>query len=113
MSLLRVRSTVGRMMVAVAVVGVVSALLVECERRRDRFRSLARAYRGRAIFRAMDRQACVLMARTTVPSEGGRHLAEDSRGARLRGYLEGMERKYERAALYPFLPVAPDPPEPE
>jgi hypothetical protein len=27
-------------------------------------------------------------------------------------YFEALQRKYERAARYPWLPVAPDPPEP-
>lgn len=35
------------------------------------------------------------------------------RSRRLAGYHATLRRKYERAARYPWLPIEPDPPEPE
>lgn len=41
----------------------------------------------------------------TCPKEAG--------ASRLCDYYDGLEKKYRRAARYPWLPVAPDPPVPE
>lgn len=46
--------------------------------------------------------------KTPRPSAGPQPLE-----AKLLAYLEEMERKYDRAASRPWLPVDPDPPEPE
>jgi hypothetical protein len=36
-----------------------------------------------------------------------------ARGEQMATYHRGLRIKYERAARYPWLPVAPDPPEPD
>jgi hypothetical protein len=42
-----------------------------------------------------------------------RSLREAARDSRLATYRAAMVRKYRHAAGYPWLPVEPDPPEPE
>ncbi len=102
MKLPRVRFTVRRMMVAVAVVGTAFGSSVVLWRRAERFRRLA-ADHGMFRVRVNDGPECSMWFKvdgdTTSPvrDEWRRALAE----------------KYDRAARYPWLPVAPDPPEPE
>jgi hypothetical protein len=90
MRLPRVRFTVRRLMVAVAVVGFALASLTlsaNYSRRADYFASLQPEW---------------------VSWQSGSH----SFRAKWDYWVE-MEHKYRRAARYPWLPVAPDPPEPE
>jgi hypothetical protein len=89
MRLLRPRFTVRRLMVAVAVVGVVLGIGSDLDRRRRRFLDLRSYYREKAVI----------------------HSECWTRIVSMRDYY--LSRKYERAARYPWLPVAPDPPEPE
>ncbi len=95
----RVRFTVRRMMVAVAGVAVV---LVLYQRHRT-FERLAADHRNAAMIarpiRIISRQPrrWIWML---LPSPY--HEREDE-----------LARKYERAARYPWLPVEPDPPEPQ
>ncbi len=91
MPLPRVRFTVRRMMVAVAVVaiGVVGYVNVEKDRTRRVWIAAEHAYEAE------------LLAKSAGSSP-----------AKFRWH-EAMAAKYLRAARYPFLPVAPDPPEPE
>jgi hypothetical protein len=88
MTLPRVRFTVRRMMVAVAAVAACSAIvhLVALSRRYER-ESMVH-WLLRMVFEVEGNNRCV-------------------------AYHERMGEKYDRAARYPFLPVAPDPPEPE
>jgi hypothetical protein len=90
MPLPRVRFTVRRLMVAVAVIGLACGLW----RRSAAYAEKAR-YNWSMAFALMH----------GYPGPEGR--------LREIGYLQDLARKYERAARYPFLPVAPDPPEPE
>ena len=86
MPLPRVRFTVRWMMVAVVIVAVISAVLA----RAARFRELAH-YHGTKV--AFVSPPSPLVTKTLY------HLK--------------MVEKYLFHARYPFLPVAPDPPEPE
>jgi hypothetical protein len=109
MRLPRVRFTVRRMMVSVAVASsCVAAYLVAT--RGGEFREEAIEYLQREQFR--------------VKAEHYGHRLADLSDIKVipghpdplhrrREYYDQMRKKYERAARYPWLPVAPDPPEPE
>jgi hypothetical protein len=93
--------TTRRWMIAVAVVGLIlgGSAMVE---RVVRFHRLAYWYRIAEEINRGDR--VVLPGGISVQSGGSKPLA---------GYYAGLWRKYEHAARYPWLPVEPDPPEPE
>ena len=96
MGLPRVRFTVRRMMVAVAAVALMSYGVVLWRR--------ASEYRGRADSYGI---------RVIMVDSGLSPDDLERKNRRLNEYYESMQRKYDRAARYPWLPVAPDPPEPE
>ncbi len=98
----RVRFTVRRMMVAVAVVGVVLCLHLYLREKAD---PLSRGYREIADRHEM-RLHQISMDIVYRPAEKARWMLHAAHHA-------AMVEKYSRAARYPFLPVAPDPPEPE
>jgi hypothetical protein len=114
MSLPRVRFTVRRMMVAVAIVAL---LIYGCMVRRHRL-SLAAlcqiADRGvrhtGASYRLEDGIETLRTVKTGAPALTPAEVEGRRRRA---AYWVALGRKYERAALIPWLPVAPDPPEPE
>jgi hypothetical protein len=81
------------MMVAVAIIGSALAITIE---RHERFRWIAIQHRG---------QVPILSPIKPV--------GMDDKRWRLHQWHLSMARKYERAAGYPWLPAAPDPPEPE
>jgi hypothetical protein len=87
------RFTVRRLMVAVAIIGSALGITIE---RRERFRWIAVHHRA------------------AVPQHipGIMPLGMEDKDWRLIEWHESMARKYEHAARYPWLPVAPDPPEP-
>jgi hypothetical protein len=95
MRLPRLRFTVRRMMVAVAVVGI---LLGTMTVRRGHSLRLATYHQGQ-VKRLYDQYG----------------EAENFFGRASGGILwhSELQWKYERAARYPWLPVEPDPPEPE
>jgi hypothetical protein len=109
----RVRFTVRRMMVAVAIVAVATAMGVTLYRRSQRFRGIA------AAFVLKEDLA------TVVPSVSPDEVRETYRpGAsywevrvvakpKNAAYYTQMRMKYERYSRYPWLLVTPDPPEPE
>ena len=107
----RVRFTVRGMMVAVAIVGMACGGEL-IRRRRNYYLNEADTYAyGERIFRES----------ADEPLEGCR-AGQVSREAQARFKVEtlatadhyaALKRKYARAARYPWLPVAPDPPEPE
>jgi len=131
----RVRFTVRRLMIAVAIVALI--LGAELTRRRSaQFRLLARSYAsaaefdglilegGTTTFRLEDGQIREVHGSSSIripTDEGG--LVEsaidptpgydEDRLRRRAEYHDFLRRKYDRAARYPWLPVAPDPPEPE
>ena len=89
------RFTIRRLMIAVAVVGLIAGVLIDRERR---FREMA----DRHWKLWLENPASVVDSR--IPNEAHARQSEHHRA---------MREKYERASRYPWLPVAPDPPEPE
>jgi hypothetical protein len=90
MRMRRLRFTVRGMMIAVAIVGLAVGCLAE---RRARFT------------RIYNRHSRYLLGKGS-----GWYTA---RSYRIIDWNVDMYEKYERAVRYPWLPVAPDPPEPE
>ena len=126
MKLPRVRFTVRRMMVAVAVVAV--ALTLDTMRNRAfTFRRIAEKHAWREdAFRSGARAILDYQRRLRIgelgefeprpvhpdkPNMSFDEMAEDSE--QRAGYYARLVAKYRRAARHPWLPVAPDPPEPE
>ena len=104
------RMTTRRWMVVVAVVGWLMATACggyRLKQRRDHFLSQARLH---------EQNAATLMQVYETNRILRTHWTRDdylSTLSRISGYHAAMARKYERAARYPWLPVEPDPPEPE
>lgn len=103
MRLPRLRFPVRRMMVAVAIVGLAFGLW----RRRESFLEKSRQNTGAATL-----HPCRL------PPEAGtdeypQWQEEEEMIRRRDDHLLRLAAKYERAARYPWLPVAPDQPEPK
>jgi hypothetical protein len=105
MRLPRPRFTVRRLMVAVAVVGMVLGSGVEVVRRWLLFRERA-AQHAQLVMRGMCNNP---MTGTTVPD----FTPAEIEALRQSEYHRRLYLKYRDAASYPWLPVAPDPPEPE
>jgi hypothetical protein len=120
------RFTVRRLMVAVAIVGIIGGGYLEVVR----LARLSEYYWGRAIkFRRLESMGEFTSGMT--PAEWQAHCEEIDRMNRVSGmfqaargyppelarrliaYAAAMIRKYERAARYPWLPVEPDPPWPQ
>jgi hypothetical protein len=129
----RPRFTVRQLMIAVAVVAVAFGYQ-NAVRRRDTFEFMA-------LFHRQEMEACRdYLAGATVQSTGGDgrttyrrmvptgpdpgiadarsrgwgvELFERASLKRLEAYHAEMKQKYERAARYPWLPVEPEPPEPQ
>lgn len=97
------RMTTRRWMIAVAIMGV----LMAAEATRRRWAELSAEYR----------QAATLHRALTEVYRSGAHLdsrVEDPADTlRLVAHQLRLAEKYERAAQRPWLPVPPDPPEPE
>ena len=101
----RPRLTVRCLMIVVAVVAVIMGAGVGLKRRRDRFLALANEHWNRSFFGV----SCV------ADTAEGRELMRqifDQKTPSMRFHSEMME-KYRGAAKRPWLPVLPDPPEPE
>jgi hypothetical protein len=103
MKLPRVRFTVRRMMVAVALVALCLAAWSYWDRRDERFLEFA--------VKAMTHTTLARDYETGRPF--GSLLERAPVNPRKAAYHAALARKYERAASHPWLPVAPDPPEPE
>ena len=93
----RPRPTIRRLMVAVAVVAVVLALFEWMGRRGRHFGRLAYENRTQAELNEVSWAV------------GNRNLPYRT----LAAHRRKLQEKYERAARYPWLTVAPDPPEPQ
>jgi hypothetical protein len=93
-------------MILVAVVAIATGAEV-MRRRRAVYLAYAEYYSERED-RARRAHDEALASAAVLPRFGS---AADSFG-KLADYDASMRRKYERAADYPFLPVAPDPPDP-
>ncbi len=104
------RFTVRRLMVVVAVWGIVSWGI--------RLRELSARYRERAddyerSTRALGSLCNIDHLRSGPSGDEKRLHPKLDRIELFLSYYEAMKNKYERASNYPWLPVAPDPPEPE
>src|SRR4051812_4169586 len=115
MPLPRMRFTVRRIMGAVAAVAVLLGLyggFLHLARRAEGFRRLAHVHADEEAF---------LREIIAISGEGASvdffpGLALPSRRVTARAVADlhaSLKWKYERAARFPWLPVAPDPPEPE
>jgi hypothetical protein len=102
----RVRFTVRRMMVAVAVV----ALLLAWMQAEKRIGELRDSYYWQMAIHAgleeLETEGGVIRG-----FSGGPTVVKPN--ARRAAYHAAMRRKYKRAYRYPWLPIAPDPPIPE
>ena len=98
----RVRFTVRWTMVAVAVVGLLLASAIMLRRSRE--------FGSRAEEQADFEAGSLEYADDARGERGDRQRVE--RGELMATYHRGLKLKYERAARFPWLPVAPDPPEP-
>lgn len=94
----RPRLTIRRLMLVVAIVGVVLGTSITIRRRATEFESRAAAHREKWI-------------KIFTMTEGSTGDTPERR--RRLGHLAEMDLKYQRAARYPWLPVAADPPEPK
>src|SRR5262249_6545254 len=102
----RVRTLMIVVVASAMVLGTIAGLV----RRREFY--LRQAERHRRLSDEQYVSSTLVFQRTHFgPSKPERALmdAYERRG----DYHAGLQAKYERAARYPFLPVAPDPPEPE
>jgi hypothetical protein len=99
MRLPRVRFTVRRMMAAMAIAGALLGAEIMRERR-ERFAELARVFGGTAW-----------SARRAAENPPGTH-GDPVTMRSIAEYADALQMKYARASRYPWLPVAPDPPEP-
>jgi hypothetical protein len=113
----RVRFTVRRMMIAVAIVGAALGLGLwgmratrwanDCKTRAGWHTSW-----GRYMIAEADEYRIAIESGTSLHPEAKNYPRYEARErARGRFHLR-LAAKYERAARYPWLPVAPDPPEP-
>jgi hypothetical protein len=100
----RVRFTIARTMVVVAVIAVLLGA-VAMLRRRAYLRKLADYHAEAARHIRFDHGSIIR------PDGAYVHIAVAP--PRLADYHEDLAGKYERAARYPWLPVEPDPPEPK
>jgi hypothetical protein len=112
----RLRFTVRRMLATAAITGAVLGGAAWCAR----MQRLARIYQARASYHATlgwERRGMVGMWRRGGPQVPGvTHQEAESVAewlVRTGPYHEAMRRKWEEASQYPWISVAPDPPEPE
>lgn len=100
----RVRFSVRRMMIAVAIVVMIVLTAIFLNRRSDEFWGRAAYHRGgEAMSRAVAFRAWRLNGDARLIAHAEQMEAQH----------RTLELKYEHAARYLWLPVAPDPPEPE
>ncbi len=106
MKLPRVRFTVRRLMVLVAIVGIFVGLGVEGAKRRARFRELAAKHQEKGM-----QWFAFFPGGKSQHQDEMMRLYEERVGPTIEYYC-GLRDKYERASLYPWLPVGSDPPPP-
>jgi hypothetical protein len=107
--------TTRRWMIVVAVVAVLIGVPLEMNRRSRRFARLALSHANVA----MEHFSWILVfggdppPLDDVPPAGLGPARYLHRAKTLMLYHQALKRKYERATRLPWLPVEPDPPEPE
>jgi hypothetical protein len=112
MPLPRVRFTVRRTMVAVAVAASAFYGLI-LWRQAAEYRAKADAYELRALEDSLNARAATSNAFDARREPTAAQTAERRSLERRADHERRLSHKYDRAARYPFLPVALDPPEPE
>jgi hypothetical protein len=111
MRMLRPRFTVRRLMVAVAIVGLIAGVGRAISQRSARFRMLSEKHRAKHWDEPIVRDV-----EGTGPDSGEENPALVELGRRdaaQQAFHRRMAEKYERAARYPWLLVPLDPPEPK
>jgi hypothetical protein len=104
--------TTRRWMVAVAVVAL-SVAGEQMRRRAVRYRGLAERHAKIELVCRRTAARLPLMKPSDYGAFCGGMARNIRRSPRLAAYQADLRRKYEHAARYPWLPVEPDPPEPE
>ena len=104
MRLPRVRFTVRRMMIAVAIAGALLGLLAYARGLQDRSADYQRL--------ATEHQFQSFLLTGYMVTNGTNNETSRKFDSELRSHHDRIRFKYERAARYPWLPVDPDPPEP-
>jgi hypothetical protein len=113
MRLPRMRFTLRRMMVVVAILAMAFAIPDAIERRRSHFRDLASIHTAKAeSYGRQSGPSSVIIYRSAKPP-GPAEEARSRRKYAMIFYHSGLESKYRAAATRPWLPVFPDPPEPK
>jgi hypothetical protein len=110
MRLLRVRFTIWRLMIAIAIIGLPLGLIAEEEEVRQR--RLSESYRSLAAYHESRTVASIACSRTrcTFTDHRGRIMRSDE--VRASDWHRRLAEKYRHAAARPWLPVEPDPPLP-
>jgi hypothetical protein len=103
MNLPRVRFTVRRLMIAVAIVAILFGAVYRLASRRARFLAIAQHHRE-----SITDEDPLLKAYFSVLDGESRSLLTP-----INRWHHAMTSRYRHAADHPWLPVAPDPPEPE
>ena len=105
------RMTTRRWMVAVLIIGLLMGGVVGGYRLRRRYDNFVFCIQSHGVVLSFCREKHDPFWREIV----GRYHGPISEAELLREieYHEAMYRKYRHAALYPWLPVEPDPPEPK
>jgi hypothetical protein len=108
--------TMRRWMIAVAAIGLMIGGGVVLKQRRDYFLSLAQSHqkevasstaRGNALKSRFGGTSGMTVEEITRRHDDYGRMMDRA------DHHESLARKYEEAARYPWLPVEPDPPEPE
>ena len=94
----RVRFTIRRMIVAVAIISLLIAALMEIQNRRARFLKIAQSHSSWEQDRLWF---------------AGNGRVQELVGAERRRWRLEMGKKYLEAARHPWIPVSSDPPEPK
>jgi hypothetical protein len=104
------RFTVRLLMVVVAIAGVVVGSITMWNRSVHYKEQYLQNRYMRAVY---DRQDLYFADGTLAYPKPKLWASDAARYKRLFDYFDSLSRKYERAAKFPWLPVAPDPPEPQ
>jgi hypothetical protein len=108
------RMTTRRWMLAVAAVAVVAGVLIATVRHRPRRTARIHADAERYYSHVARECRQIARAETKLKADEARFLSKRIDWYdRKTSYHRELKLKYERAALRPWLPLQPDPPEPE